>query len=790
MTRAKNLKEHNKVKNTDMSYHYANSNSLEIKALVQTAAKFIPPVWPLETFIACNPLQGFENKNFDEAFLVGHQRFKSSDYSLQLNAVNLQMIKWCSAFFDEGQNSIEMPFRNNGLYFAFKKLACYDTKLHFDKKLAKIFLQQLPESAEDAIALCLHKLEVPMGQAVAFLEANFAYLPGWSGYVKWHTDWKNLKNTQENVVSLTDFMAIRLVITVLLWPDALDVLETSQDDAKLKDILIKIKNNEDTYRKKLLESLRAEVNGSHKSTARKSAQLVFCIDVRSEPFRRALESSGDYETLGFAGFFGIPVRVNEFDTNKSKECCPVLLKPKYSVTETPEAANKKDFDRYNFGRAFNNICKDFYAQLKHNFSTPFALVESLGLWCGLKMVLKSFSPTISKRFFMQINNLIKPSLPTSVDFELRSTEHDQGLSLQEQITYAEAVLRLMGLISGFAKMVVFCGHGSTTENNPYASALDCGACGGNHGGMNAKLLAAILNKPEVRRGLENCGIHIPFDTIFYGALHNTTTDDVKIFTEISLKPIYPALVKNLEGALKNAKSVTNQERGKKLNSRVHPKLHSRDKLVNGFFSKLAFYNWFGGKSSDSCSEDIFRRSTDWSETRPEWGLAKNAAFIVGPRYLTKNLNLEGRCFLHSYRYDQDEEGVLLETILTAPMVVAEWINTQYLFSTLDNVAFGSGSKITHNVVGRIGVMQGNSSDLMHGLPLQSVMSADGEEYHQPQRLLTIVYAPKAVVAKVINKHAVLQTLFFNEWVHLVVIDPDSNIPYKINKNGEWVEELK
>ena len=180
-----------------------------------------------------------------------------------------------------------------------------------------------------------------------------------------------------------------------------------------------------------------------------------------------------------------------------------------------------------------------------------------------------------------------------------------------------------------------------------------------------------------------------------------------------------------------------------------------------------------------------RRSHDWSEVRPEWGLARNAAFIIAPRRLTQAIDLQGRCFLHSYEWDQDEQGTSLETIMTAPMVVAEWINTQYLFSTLDNVAYGSGSKITHNVTAKLGVMQGNGSDLMHGLPLQSVMMTDEENYHEPQRLLTVIYAPKNKISMIIARQEILKTLFFNGWVNLVAIDPEENQAYQLDRQGQW-----
>ncbi|MDF1678501.1 MAG: DUF2309 domain-containing protein [Legionellaceae bacterium] len=742
------------IKKTGTTFHPRKKKDLELHALVHNAAKCIAPVWPLETFIACNPLQGLEAQTFEEALTKGAFGRQRAERNLPLEEVNLQMIKWCSGFFDAGQGSIDMPFREQGFYYGFLKLAYFDKQMHRNKKEAKEFLRQLPESAEEAIKICIQRLHVSGGEEEAFFSKTFSYLPGWGGFVKWKTDWQNSQKPEEIRVTLIDFLAVRLVLTCLLWPDAVKEKQSIDDGSLAKKVLAQLKRNEDSYQQKLLSLLLPEVKKESEQLPRRNAQLVFCIDVRSEPFRRAIESLGQYETFGFAGFFGLPVRINEFDSDKNKECCPVLLKPKYAIKEMQADANKGDFERYQRGKTFINSCKSLYTQLKHNVSTPFALVESLGLWCGLNMTLKSLSPELSNYSVSTIKSWLKPTLATKVVYELSETNAEQGLSLQEQISYTETVLRLMGLTSDFAKLIILCGHGSTTENNPYASALDCGACGGNHGGMNARLLASILNKCEVRQGLEDCGIHIPLDTVFYGALHNTTTDCVELYTREVAKSIYPELLNQLQNDLKEARLKTNQERGVKLQSGIPHK-------------------------------DIIRRSLDWSETRPEWGLARNAAFIVAPRHLTKNIHLDGRCFLHSYRFEQDHDGALLEVILTAPMVVAEWINTQYLFSTLDNVAFGSGSKVTHNVVGTIGVMQGNGSDLMHGLPLQSVMSSDEHTYHEPQRLLAVVYAPKERVSQVIEKHSILKTLFFNQWVHLVVIDPINQRPYQLNQSGEW-----
>jgi uncharacterized protein YbcC (UPF0753/DUF2309 family) len=134
--------------------------------------------------------------------------------------------------------------------------------------------------------------------------------------------------------------------------------------------------------------------------------------------------------------------------------------------------------------------------------------------------------------------------------------------------------------------------------------------------------------------------------------------------------------------------------------------------------------------------------------RPEWGLAGNAAFIAAPRERTRHLNLGGRVFLHNYRHSADTTKSTLELIMTAPMVVANWINLQYYASTVNNRLWGSGNKVTHNVVGTFGIQQGNGGDLQAGLPLQSVHN--GETWmHEPVRLSVLIEAPRSDIDAVI-----------------------------------------
>jgi uncharacterized protein YbcC (UPF0753/DUF2309 family) len=100
---------------------------------------------------------------------------------------------------------------------------------------------------------------------------------------------------------------------------------------------------------------------------------------------------------------------------------------------------------------------------------------------------------------------------------------------------AARVLHAMGLDREVAPLVLLAGHGSQSANNAHAAALDCGACCGQTGEVNARTLAHLLNENEVRRGLLEQQIFIPEDSHFLAVLHNTTTDEIEAF-DLDLLP--------------------------------------------------------------------------------------------------------------------------------------------------------------------------------------------------------------------------------------------------------------
>ncbi len=706
-----------------------------IKTLVSHSWSHIAPAWPLKNLIAVNPLAGFEDLSFEDALRLGQVYFQQRELPLEMQEVNRLTIKWLQIFFDQGQATLTMPGRETGLYAAVLRL------LPFDRKLpAAARERRFPSTPHQAIAECLLSLGIPAAQQGAFLTLMLTTLPGWAAYVKYRNNWADAPDAAHpHPATPADYLALRLVIICLVWHDARQLLAWHDAALQISDIdqpVVAIGTAEKTYQTELLGRLGSLTNAA---TA-PDAQLVFCIDVRSEPFRRALEAQGAYETLGFAGFFGLPISVQNAVTGTTYASCPVLLQPAHQAVEQPrnqEIALRRQ-QRY-------TRVKQIYQSLKYSFTTPFTLVEALGPFAGLWMAARNFYPlgVAHWRNHGQAHHVCHMQ--------------SDAIPVAQKTVYAASALKTMGLTKNFAPLVILCGHRAETQNNAYATALDCGACGGHGGAPNAKLLADILNDETVRINLAHQGLDIPDATWFMAAEHNTTTDALVLYDTAAPWQHHKAL-RNLKQDLAQAQQHNNRRRARQLG-------------YTGDDRQLAAY--------------IARRAQDWAQVRPEWGLVRNAAFIVGPRSLTQNIDLDGRCFLHSYDWVADEDGGALAGILTAPMVVAQWINAQYLFSTLDNVAYGGGSKISKNIAGKIGIMQGNASDLMPGLPLQSVFADDRAPYHRPQRLLTVVTAPRARLDAVITQHDILKKLFGNGWVALACLEPTTGEKFILQRNFLW-----
>jgi uncharacterized protein len=609
---------------------------------------------------------------------------------------------------------------------------------------------------------------------------------------------------------------------------------------------------------RLLDSLRAGASQPSALTgalapARPYSQSVYCIDVRSEPFRRHLEAVGPHETFGFAGFFAVPIRYHAWGEEHDTEQCPVILHAKNEVREIPRSYLTHQVSTYEARTRWLQTGHTLLHDLKENVATPYVMVESLGWFYGFPIFGKTLIPALYQRWTAWLQHRLVPTLATTLTVDKlapaevegmlhaeqqllvrkalqerlgfhrahitpalietlrlhalqggqddpsssllkmaaaqagltsetlnafietlrgeyglnpRSASHYKeqitrtGFTLEEQTLTVETALRMMGLTKNFARLVLFCAHGSTSENNPYEAALDCGACGGNTGEPNARALAMMANNAKVREYLAKREIDIPSDTHFLAGQMDTTTDAVELFDLEDVPPTHRADLVRLQEDLHKAAELSNRERSAR-------------------FPDVA--QSLEGKAAEA---HVRRRSVDWSQVRPEWGLSSNTAFLIARRERSKGMDLGGRVFLHSYDYREDPDNHLLEILLTAPQVVAQWINMEHYFSTVDNEVYGSGSKVYHNVVGRFGVIFGPWSDLRLGLARQTVMSGEAP-YHEPMRMLTIIEAPRARIEELIKRHELLQHYYHNEWVHLVALDPEDEVWYQYSPAGKW-----
>ncbi len=668
-----------------------------------------------------------------------------------------EISRFCAAYYDAGQSAWRLPWQDRPLFEAWRAEASLDASLEsLGLRGFRRFVAEIPEDAAMAIDWSLDQLGFQVENVEDFLHRQLMDIRGWAGTVQ-HRVRENAMRGREDE-SLLHLLAIRLAYDVALAkrgeahdlsPVWQKVQQSSERDCRslLAHALWHLAF-ENAWQRELFGKLSGKSSAvPPAASARKAAQAVFCIDVRSEVFRRALESvSPDIETLGFAGFFGLPIEYLPFGQRHGSAQCPVLLTPTFRIRETPRYASLVEEEVALRGQRFGKRISYAWNSFKTSAVSCFSFVETAGL---------AFAPKLVRDAFFQRALTTGTNLGPTLDY---SSTTKTGLELADRIKLALGMLRHMGLLDNFARLVLLCGHGSGTVNNPYGSGLDCGACGGHTGEANARIGAAILNDPGVRAALISHGICIPADTWFLAGLHNTTTDDVTLFDLDDAPASHGADLAVLASALAAAGHGTRRERALLLD--------------------------LGGAPAAQLDMRVRERSRDWAQVRPEWGLAGNAAFIVAPRERTRGVDLGGRAFLHNYNAAADVDNSTLELIMTAPMVVTNWINLQYYASTVNNSVFGSGNKVLHNVVGTLGVCLGNGGDLQTGLPLQSLH--DGERWiHEPHRLNVIIEAPRERVAAVIAKHESVRHLVDHGWLHLFVWEEDASVIWRYRPGSNW-----
>jgi uncharacterized protein YbcC (UPF0753/DUF2309 family) len=780
-------------------------STADIDAAIETALGRIPPLWPLKHFVAVNPFLGFASVPFRQACLtlaaVSGQApvQQASDYLAAWNRKQItrrhldavatrawtadrlldwviqassaqrpatraiftvadrmdhgqahahwgelitgEISKFCAVIFDENQTIWTSPWKGTGIYAGWLQYARINRNPEaFGLRDFRAFVAGLPSDARSCIHHCLRALPVRDGSLTDFLHRQLFTVLGWAGYIQYRVREDRMRGKSND--SLLDLLAIRLAYDTALHRanpgfDDEPPLVSGEESASAEDIQAACLWQR-AYEWGLQEELGQRLTRGQDASAttvrsRPSFQAIFCIDVRSEVFRRHLEAAApSAQTIGFAGFFGIPVAHRPAGEERPATRCPVLLVPPVA---TVDAASPEEAATVIIHREFKRAWKGF----QNSAISCFSFVETLGLGYAGKLGLKAAAAC----------GCGSPHLPA-----LDPATPDP---VATRTALAAGALKNMGLTTGFARLVLICGHGSQSANNPYASALDCGACGGHAGDVNARLAADILNDPQVRQALAKQQIQIPDDTWFLAGLHNTMTDDVELYDLHAVPASHHRDLEELRQALATAGHNSRKERAHSLG--------------------------LAGVRQDALHDAVTQRTVDISQVRPEWGLANNAAFIAAPRRRTAGLKLDGRVFLHDYDAAKDPDHSVLTLILTAPVVVASWINLQYYGSRVNPQIYGSGNKTLHNVAGGIGVFEGNGGDLRPGLPLQSIHN--GEDYvHEPRRLSVYVEAEPRVIGAILEANPSVRDLFANGWIHLFALQGSECLRFR--EDGAWV----
>jgi uncharacterized protein YbcC (UPF0753/DUF2309 family) len=638
---------------------------------------------------------------------------------------------WASGHFDRGQ-ALWLPAPGRGAFSAWQAWAGRD----LTPEIAGLagfcaHAASAPDTPERSILRAAETLGLTEAAAGTAFHRLLTDLGGWAQHARWLLWQAELKGGTDG--TLIELLAIRLVWEEALlahvpeiadrWREAVAAHEApvAPTPAQVIDAVLQ-EAAERGHQRRLAASLGHCVP----ETSRPELQAAFCIDVRSEVFRRALEAQdAGIETIGFAGFFGLPLAHKAHGSDVVEDHLPVLLNA--GLTSTSHAAGNAELAKRISARTLRA-----WGRFRQAAVSSFAFVEAAGPLYGAKLVTDALG------------------LGGKADMAQPAPQFAEPLDAETKVTIGTKVLKAMSMTDGFGRVVLLLGHGARVVNNPHESAYHCGACGGHTGEVSARLLAQLLNDSETRAGLPGNGIELPEDTIFLAGLHDTTTDEITLYAEDIA-----------------------QERAKE-RARVQGWLQAAGKLAR---TERAM------RLHGATVDTVAARATNWAQVRPEWGLAGCAAFIAAPRIATAGTDLGGRAFLHSYDWRSDEGFGTLELILTAPVVVASWISLQYYGSAVAPEVFGGGNKLIHNVTGGIGVVEGNGGRLRPGLPWQAIH--DGEVLaHEPLRLTVMIEAPEEAISEVLKRHPEVAALFDNGWLHLLTLS-DGQVAGRYRPGGDW-----
>lgn len=682
------------------------------------------------------------HKNYKEYYSQRIGKYRKNwerKYGLTLEKfIHPILFRLVGGYLDQGISETFFPFTEKSFYSSVLALEENSFFKIVKSDIAKSFLFKKERSISEL-------LDILVGDTRTYerylFDQQFEH-PGWSGMIQ------NLESNPGSLldkrsISLYDFIYLELVLELDLierrlgnhwkpmknWVEIEDYDLFSPFETEELDDVYRIWQEayEWTVYDPLLYGMQHPTRIDEESLDQ--FQAVFCIDDRECSSRRHLEQINPrIRTFGTAGFFNLDIYFKPEHGKFLSKTCPAPMTPSTVIAE---------YERKKFIRS--SSLKGYIQKLNHKFFgslqvSPFQYMD------------RNSRLNIEKQKFNSANSEHSQSHPG-----VRT-----GYTVDEMASRFEGLLRSIGLEEDFARIVYIIGHGASSKNNTYYAGYDCGACSGRPGSVNARVAASIGNRSDVRSILDSRGIKIPKDTVFIGAIRDSTADRIEYFLDTKLKP---------------EQAISHKE---------FQDLFARSSVWNAKERSRRFPSFNTNLPIEVIHKDIIKRSQSLMQPRPEWNHANNAFCIVGRREMNKHLFFDRRAFLNSYDYSRDSDGDELFKILQAAVPVCGGINLEYYFSRVDNSRLGSGTKLSHNVIGLIGVANGIDGDLRTGLPAQMI------HIHDPIRLLMIVENTPDRILTVIRRNKNILEWFDNKWIHLVSIDPDTKKLY-IYENTSFIE---
>lgn len=725
-----------------------------------------------------------------------------------------ELIRLAGAFLDQGQAAAGFPGREHGFLGAVARAvaaggtlpgACRGAEADLAAAVAR------GATPTDVVREALGALGVDGDEVEPFVLATLLALPGWGGMFS-RLERFPAERPHGPPVTLMDLLAVRLVlerraleracaarglpvawrelkgrapapspreplldafllarVAPALSPDRADDLrrvlaEVDAFDPLRRRALLQ-EAYERRYRRQILDGLAARrAAGLRPAQGRPAAQFVTCIDEREDSLHRAIDEQGPHlESLGAAGFFGVAIDYRGLDDRQAAAYCPVVVTPAHEVQELPEEAARNIHAARARLRAIWNRVEHALARASRTLLGGAGVSVLFGPLAGALATTRISAPRGSLLLRDEVALRLAQQPATRLSSHRAQDERGEtgkplGFSTDEAAQRVCSTLENMGLVrpERLAPIVILLGHGSTSLNNPHESAHDCGACGGRRGGANARLFAALANRPDVRAAAKLRGVVIPDDTWFVGGLHDTASDAVT-YGDLDLIPAERrADFDRAHAALEVARRESARERCRRFEA-APLDITPDDALLH-----------------------VEGRASSLGQPRPEYGHCTNAVAIVGRRSLTRGLHLDRRAFHVTYDPTADKPGTPhLERILAAVGPVGAGISLEYYFSSVDNEVFGCGTKLPHNVTGLLGVMNGHQGDLRTGLPLQMI------ELHEPMRLLLIVEAAPETLLAIAGRQAEVRELVVNRWVQLVSVHPETGATTYFERPGQF-----